>query len=176
MAQTIGYHWVKSGYGLWLPGDERGHWSEAWDEQIGFCEPHALHDGDPVRLRMAEERMKHRPVRLDAGMIEAVVSAIRDCANESKWTIAAFAIEETHMHALLTYTTSPIDNTLKWLAQETTKAVHRQTAHAGPVWCKGRWRQFIFDPAHWQNTIHYIERHNTRRGLAPRPYDFIIPQ
>ncbi len=49
MPRTIGYHLVKSGYGLWLPGDTRGHWSSAWDEQIGFFEPHHLHAGDPVR-------------------------------------------------------------------------------------------------------------------------------
>jgi hypothetical protein len=63
MGNTIGYHFVKSAYGLWLPGDERGSWSDAWDDQIGYCEPHTLHDGDPVRLRMAEERLKHPPVR-----------------------------------------------------------------------------------------------------------------
>jgi hypothetical protein len=27
MPNTIGYHIVKTGYGLWLPGDERGSWS-----------------------------------------------------------------------------------------------------------------------------------------------------
>ena len=51
MRQTLGYHIVISGYGLWLPGDERGHWSEAWDAELGFIEPHALHAGDPVRKR-----------------------------------------------------------------------------------------------------------------------------
>ena len=61
-------HVVISGYGLWLPGDGRGHWSEAWDDELGFIEPHTLHAGDPVRLRMAEERRKHTPVRLDEAM------------------------------------------------------------------------------------------------------------
>ena len=45
MANTLGYHYVKSTYGQWLPGDERGHWSTAWDAQIGFIEPHMLHRG-----------------------------------------------------------------------------------------------------------------------------------
>jgi len=48
MGQTIGYHLVKSGFGLWLPGDERGHWSEAWDAQLGYIEPHTLHPGDVI--------------------------------------------------------------------------------------------------------------------------------
>jgi REP element-mobilizing transposase RayT len=111
-----------------------------------------------------------------AGLRGAVVSAIARCAAESEWELAAFSIEETHMHALLTYNTRSIESTLKWLAQETTKAVHRETSHNGPVWCKGRWRQFIFDESHWWNTIQYIERHNLRLGLPARPYDFIVGQ
>ncbi|MDY7107054.1 MAG: hypothetical protein SYC29_00300, partial [Planctomycetota bacterium] len=39
--RTIGYHLVKSAYGQWLPGDEAGHWSTAWDERIGYLHPKA---------------------------------------------------------------------------------------------------------------------------------------
>jgi hypothetical protein len=78
MRRTLGYHIVISGYGLWLPGDERGHWSEAWDEGLGFIEPHTLHAGDPVRLRMAEERRKHPVVKLD-NIMQRVVTG-DDCA------------------------------------------------------------------------------------------------
>src|SRR3972149_7402409 len=102
--RTIGYHFVKSGYGLWLPGDTRGHWSTTWDEQIGYCEPHQLHAGDPVRERMAGERMKHAPTRLTPAMIDAVADAIAAGSREADWQIAAAAIESTHMHLLLTYT------------------------------------------------------------------------
>ena len=78
MARTLGYHIVISGYGLWLPGDERGSWSAAWDEQIGFVEPHTLHPADPVRLRMSQERMRQAPVRLDDRMIQAGKLALDD--------------------------------------------------------------------------------------------------
>jgi len=61
----------------------------------------------------------------------------------------------------------------QWLADQTTKAVHRETDHQGPVWCKGKWRTFIFDPSHWDNATVYIQRHNTRHGLPVRPYGFI---
>jgi hypothetical protein len=29
MPRTIGYHLFKSAYGLWLPGNDRGSWSES---------------------------------------------------------------------------------------------------------------------------------------------------
>jgi REP element-mobilizing transposase RayT len=166
MPRTIGYHLVFSAYGLWLPGDERGHWSDAWDQELGFIEPHMLHEGDPVRKRMAEERQAHPKVLLNPAMLAAVEDAIGMCRRQSDWRIAAASIESTHTHLLLTYTERDIDTTAKWLKDQTTKAVHRQTSHAGPVWCKGRWRGFIFDPLKWRNTRLYIERHNERRGVA----------
>lgn len=170
MRRTLGYHVVISGYGLWLPGDERGNWSETWDVKLGFVEPHTLHTGDPVRLRMAEERQTHAPVRLDTAMQLIVADTIARCRSESDWRIAASSIEATHTHLLITYTERDIDNTVKWIKDQTNKAVHRETSHAGPVWCKGRWRAFVFEPGVWRNTRLYIERHNQRRGVGPRPY------
>jgi hypothetical protein len=134
--QTIGYHVVVCGHGLWLPGDGRGSWSDAWDEQIGFVEPHTLHASDPVRQRMAAERMVHLPVRLTPAMVDAIGETVGRCVRESDWTVHAASIEPTHVHLLLTYTPRDIDNTVKWLKDRTTKAVHKTTAHQGPVWCK----------------------------------------
>lgn len=173
MPKTLGYHLVKSAYGLWLPGDERGSWSEAWDEELGYIEPHTLHPGDPVRLRMAQERMKHPKVRWSPEIIAAMVDSIEECAAESDWKIVAAAVENTHLHLQLTYSGMDIDRTAKWLAQRMTKSVHANTTHTGPVFCKGRWCVFLFDESHWYNTVRYIEAHNIRRGLGPRPYAFI---
>ena len=129
MVQTIGYHIVLGGYGLWLPGDHRGHWSDVWDDLIGFTEPHTLHPGDPVRRRMAEERMVNPPTRLDGAMIAAVTGAFGRCAADSDWNVAAASVEPTHTHLLLTYTVREIDRTVKWLKDQMTKAVHRNTSH-----------------------------------------------
>jgi REP element-mobilizing transposase RayT len=173
MPKTLGYHFVKSGYGLWLPGDDRGYWSERWDEEIGFTEPHMLHPGDPVRLRMSQERMKHPPVRLNEAMQNAVLGAIEECVGASPWCITAFAIEETHFHMLITYSGKDIHSTAKWLAQQMTKAVHRETNHQGPVWCEGKWCGYLFEQSYWDKTREYIERHNLRKDLPPRPFRFI---
>jgi hypothetical protein len=73
----------------------------------------------------------------------------------------------------MTYTTRDIDNTVKWLKDQMTKALHRGTPHTGPVWCKGRWRSFIYEADVWRNTRLYIERHNERREVGPQPYAFV---
>jgi REP element-mobilizing transposase RayT len=176
MPNTLGYHFVKSGYGLWLPGDDRGHWSEAWDDEIGYTEPHKLHPGDPIRRRMAEERMKHPPVRLTEAMARAVVDAIGECVRSSEGglTIVAAAIEPTHTHLLIRYSGRDIDKTSKWLADQTTKAIHRHTNHQGSVWGKGKWCSYVFDEGHGEIAMQYIERHNLRHGRAAKPYPFIL--
>lgn len=171
--RTIGYHVVKSGYGLWLPGDQRGSWSDAWDDMIGYVQPNTLHEGDSARKRMAQERMQHEPVTLNEIMIDAVIGAIGTCAEKSQWSIAAASIEPTHTHLLITYCGRDIHTTAKWIADQTTKAVHRKTQHPGPVWAKGKWCSYVFEESQWRNTVHYIERHNVRRGLDARPYSFV---
>jgi hypothetical protein len=175
VGQTLGYHLVKSCYGLRLPGDDRGSWSEAFDEKIGFVEPHLLHPADPARQRMALERQAHPPVFLDASMSAAVADALAACVTKAgdDLIIAAAALDTTHMHLLLPYTGRDIDKTAKWIVDQTTKAVHRHTRHQGPVWAKGRWRGFIFDTDNLANVGRYIERHNLRRGLPAQPYPWI---
>jgi REP element-mobilizing transposase RayT len=166
MSRTLGFHIVISGFGLWLPGDERGHWSEAWDDELGLIEPRTLHSGDPVRKRMAEERMTHAPVRLDAALRDVVAATLARCEAESHWRIAAASVEATHTHLLLTYSPRDIDLTVKWLKDRFTKAIHRETPHTGPVWCKGRWRSFVYDEDVWRHTQRYIDRHSGRIHLA----------
>ncbi len=124
MPNTIGYHYVKSTYGQWLPGDDRGHWSNLWDEQIGYTQPHQLHEGDPIRKRMAEERMKHDPVRLSQDMIAAALEAVASCIEKSDGGLAvsAAAIEPTHIHLLIPYSGRDIHKTVKWIADQMTKA------------------------------------------------------
>jgi hypothetical protein len=82
----------------------------------------------------------------------AIEEAITDCVAKSKggFYVSAGTIESTHMHLLLPYTGRDIHNTLKWVADQTTKRVHANTSYKDPVWCKGRWCEFIFDELHWE--------------------------
>jgi REP element-mobilizing transposase RayT len=122
---------------------------------------------------MAEERMKHSPVRWDAKMQGVITATLAKCAANSPWSVLEYCIEETHFHALLTPSPLDIERTVKWVAQEMTKAVHRETTHATPVFCKGRWLQFIFEDSHLANLSQYIRSHNARRGLPARAIRFL---
>jgi len=177
MATTLGFHVTKSTYGTWLPGDPRGSWSEAWSPSRGFYEPHRYHDGDQGRLDVAVGRMRHTAVVLDDEMTRVIVRTITKCVDESggDLRIVAAAIEPTHMHLLIINMGRDIDLTLKWLADRTTKAIHRETTHSGPVWTKNKWCDHIAVEEHWENAIVYIDDHNLRAGRGLRPYPFLAP-
>ena len=174
---TFGYHMIKSTYGGWLPGDARGSWSESWSPSRGYFGPHQLHEANPARLEIAAGRMRHPPVELTDEMTAAIVNAIAACVERSQGelVIMAAAIERTHMHLLIPDTGRDIDNTAKWIADQTTKAVHRLTPHQGPVWTKNNWCHHLDRQEHWENAILYIDEHNIRAGRGSRPYPFLSP-
>jgi len=122
---------------------------------------------------MAMERQKAAPHRLTPSEQAVVIETIGCCAAKSDWIVEAASIESTHTDLLLTYTTRNIDDTVKWLKDQVTKAIHRTTPYNGPVWCQGKWRSFIYEEEVWEDTRQYIDRHNIRRGLGPRPYEFL---
>lgn len=165
MPETLGYHVVKTTFGTWLPGDVRGYW-----------EAHKFFDlGDAEKAERARRRMHQPPTILGQEMAVAIAAAIGDCISQSRGglQVMAAAIEPTHMHLLIPYSSRDIEATAKWLADQTTKAVHRQTPHQGPVWSKNNWIRHIFADENWENALLYIDDHNVRAGRGSRPYSFL---
>jgi REP element-mobilizing transposase RayT len=177
MHTTLGFHVTKSTYGTWLPWDRRGSWSEGWSPARGYYGAHQFHERDARRERMARSRMKHAPVVLSDAMLQAIVESLGECVQKSQGDlrIIAAAIERTHMHLLIPNTGRDINITAKWIADQTTKRVHRTTGHQGPVWTKNPWCDHIDDQEHWENAILYIDEHNIRAGRGSRPYSFLAP-
>jgi hypothetical protein len=68
------------------------------------------------------------------------------------------------LHALLPYTGKDIDATTKWLADQTTKAVHRTTNHACPASVQRQLAIVHLRRAEIrQRADTYIQNHNPRR-------------
>jgi hypothetical protein len=176
VAETLGYHVVKTTFGTWLPGNARGYWFEAWSSDRGFHDAHRFHDeGDPTRGKQARRRMKCPVTTLTKGMAEIVAVTIGQCILNSSGglKVMAAAIEPTHMHLLIPYSGRDIEITAKRLADQTTKAIHRQTTHDGPVWSKNNWIRHIFTSENWENALRYIDDHNIEAGRGSRPYPFL---
>jgi REP element-mobilizing transposase RayT len=119
--------------------------------------------------------MKGEACVLTEEMIAVVIEVLADCFQRSNGglKIMAAAIEPTHMHLLLPNTGRDIEITAKWLADQTTKAIHRRTSNSGPVWTSKPWCEHIDDHEHWEALLRYIDDHNVRAGRRSRPYPFL---
>lgn len=176
MPPPLGYHVVKTAYGRWLPGDERGSWSEAWSAGRGFYGAHQFHAGDEARRMIATARMRYAPATLTEEVQCAVEHAVSDCVNSAngKLRIIAAAMEPHHMHLLIAFEGEhPVSSTVRWLFHKATRKVHATTSHTGPVWVKNHWCGEIENDVQWDNAIEYIEQHNVRAGRQRRPYSFL---
>ena len=165
MPETLDYHVVKTTYGTWLPGDVRGFWDK-----------HRFHDeADVLREETARRSMHEPPTAFTPEMAAAVAATIGNCIEQSRGglKVMAAAIEPTHMHLLIPYSVRDIEITAKWLADQTTKAIHRQTPHRGPVWSKNNWIRHNFASEYWENALRYIDDHNIEAGRGSRPYPFL---
>ena len=173
-AMLIGHHVVKSGHGLWLPGDERGSWRKEWDQQIGEHGSTRFAVGDPIMERMARERLKHPPVTWTLQIQRRMFATLRRLVAESggELNIPALAIEETHLHLLVKASRHPIESTARWISHQLTIDIQAMPGHRGPVFAEGRWRGWIRDDRHWEEAYAYIQSHNTRRG---RPALALVP-
>jgi REP element-mobilizing transposase RayT len=175
MPETLGYHLTKTTYGTWLPGDARGSWVKNWSPRVGYGELHRFEHADPSREERSRRQLSHDVVILSPAMIQAVVDALAVCIQRSQGglKIMAATIEPTHMHLLLTRTCRNIDITTKWIADQTTKAIHRQTAQRGSVWTSKNWCEHVDQPDHWEELLRYIDEHHVRAGRGSRPYEFL---
>lgn len=176
MSQTFGYHVTKTTYGTWLPGDPRGSWLKDWSPKEGYGTLHRFSEGEPPRLEMAQRLLKHDVVVLTEPMIACVIEAIAECVAKSQGglKIMAATIEPTHLHLLLPDTGRKIETTVKWIADQTTKAIHRRTDHRSPVWTSKSWCEHVADESHWEELLRYIDDHNVRAGRRSRPYPFFV--
>jgi REP element-mobilizing transposase RayT len=79
-------------YGSWLPGDSRG-WRK-WKQ--GEQQP------QPLLEDWCKDRMKEKPVILDAQHREAIEEVIREHARHRGWNLHAVSVRSNHVHVAVT--------------------------------------------------------------------------
>jgi REP element-mobilizing transposase RayT len=180
MGSTHGIHVVWTTYGTWLPGDARGHWSPlldlyGWLRQRG----HRLNEADRATAARARSLMKQPAKRLTDDEIHIVASVIGHQLSPgmpgATWKVLSAAIEPTHVHLLFAALTDDIGTVVGRIKSQTSSALikHPSNRDRSRIWTAGYWKVFLFDDDAVHAVQQYIERHNQRRGLSARPWDWI---
>jgi len=156
---TLAIMFTVSTYGTWLRGDARG-----WvDDGIVFPADPQLERADRGRLKFPPFYF-HREIRLEIGQ------AIGESLNSRMGIVVlAMCVQSWHAHFVTAATPHDVSDIVKCAKD----AARWKLRLDRPIWATDYDKRFCFDPPSVRSRIAYVERHNIRDGVPPRPWTFI---
>ncbi|WP_428308810.1 hypothetical protein [Lacipirellula sp.] len=161
MRPTLGIMITATTYGTWLRGDRRG-----WIDDGKLMPPSpGLEDAD-------RERMEHPPFVFGAEQLLEVGDLMgRSLVTRLAAPIFALHVGSWHFHVVIGVQPCDVPAAVKCGKD----AVRFGLRPSRPIWTAGYDKRYCFDEASLRGRIRYVERHNKRAGLPPRPWPFITP-
>lgn len=183
---VLGYHFIFSAYGFWLPNDPRGSWSEtirvyellqfgpATKVETTESVAHVRHDRG-LRLK-AKEALRYKPVRFTGIQARAIARGFGIAADEASYAIHALAILPDHAHVVLGAHAHHVDRIAAHMKAKATIQLNREGLHPlaehprtdGTLpspWARNYWCPFIDSVEYLDQAIRYVERNPIRSGL-----------
>jgi REP element-mobilizing transposase RayT len=176
----VAIHTIWTTYMTWPPGDRRGHWSALFDFYGHLKDRgHQLNLPDPITLQYATANAKEPERVLTSCDQQIVAETVGQVLKEvhPRISIYAAAIERTHVHLLFGPSVHPIAKLVGLIKGRTSSDVIARGSEPWRTrtWTAGYWKVYVYDLLVIPEIQAYIERHNTRRGLAGAPYAWIEP-
>mgnify|MGYP001818688515 CR=1 FL=1 len=192
----LGYHFIFSAYGFWLPNDPRGSWSEVVREYEIACLGPATkvtttrsvaaskHD---YRERLAAKKaLRYPPVRFTGQQAKEIGKGFAIACGEGNYRALAFAMMPDHAHLLLERHPRRIDLIASHLKAKATKALndaglHPMAAFKSPggripsPWARKYWCPFVDSERQMEVAIRYVEDNPVKAGLKPQCWSFVKP-
>ena len=185
----LGFHFIFSAYGFWLPNDPRGSWSEtvrsfdllrfgpATKTSTTRSLAHQPHD---YELRLAAKRaLRYPPVQFTGEQARAVAGGLAQASIERGYTVHALAILPDHAHLVMRYCSRHIDEIAAHLKAKATANLTRENLHPmerfassngrkPSPWARYYWCPFIRSRRQMEAAIAYVRCNPARAGLPPQ--------
>ncbi|WLD13986.1 hypothetical protein [Planctellipticum variicoloris] len=146
-------------YGTWLRGDPRG-----WVDD-GITYP-----ADPELENADRERLKYPVYRFDPSRWHEIGGMLgRSLIDRLQQRVLALTVQTWHVH----FVVGPSRWEVPWVVKCAKEAVRYGLRPGRPIWTVKYDKRFCFSTASLMTRIAYVERHNTERGWAAKPWDFI---
>ena len=159
MSRTMGTLLTMTTYGTWLRGDRRG-----WVDD-GIIMP-----AEPTLELADRRRLKRAPFLFSEGDRIQIGQFIGDSLQSRiNQQILVLSVESWHVHLVVGATSEPVSRVVKCAKD----AVRWGLRPSRPIWSDGYDKRFCFDDESLAARVRYVERHNERAGLGPRPWGFI---
>jgi REP-associated tyrosine transposase len=192
----LGFHFILSAYGFWLPNDPRGSWSEVVRRFDLLRLGHATkinttrsvadqpHD---VRGRFhAKRSLRYPPVQFSGIHARAVAHGFAQALTEHDYVIHALAILQDHLHLVMAWHQRHIDQIASHLKAKATMRLNREglhplAGHASPTgripspWARNYWCPFITSRQQMRIAIRYVQANPVKAGLRPQRWKLVTP-
>jgi len=192
----LGFHFIFSAYGFWLPNDPRGSWSTTVRQFDLLCfgsatktnttrsvaaKPH-----DHALRRAAKRALKYPPVQFTGVQARAIARGFSEASASHHYQIHALAILPDHAHLVMAHHPRNIDRIAAHLKAKATACLTRENLHpmAGfalangykpSPWARKYWCPYIRSRAHMRAAIEYVEQNPAKAGLRRQRWRCVAP-
>jgi REP element-mobilizing transposase RayT len=195
---VLGFHFIFSAYGFWLPNDPRGSWSEtirqyellrfgpATKSLITTTRSVASKPHDEATRLAAKAALRYPPVKFTGIQARAIAGGFRTAAQEGNYLIHALAILHDHVHVVIARHHRHIDEIAAHLKSKATRQMTQERIHPLAAfastdgrkpspWARNHWCPFIDTEEYMHTAIHYVERNPVKSGLRAQKWPFVVP-
>ena len=186
MARVLGFHFIFSAYGFWLPNDPRGSWS---DVIRAF---HLLKFGRATKVSTtrsvagvahdrhardaAKRALRYPPVEFTGEQARLIVIGFGEAVKEAGYVLQALAVLPDHVHIVMAWHPRHVDGIAAHLKAKATMAMSAAGLHPLAVfadargrrpspWARNYWCPFLWDEKHFATAIRYVEANPIKAGL-----------
>jgi len=192
----LGFHFIFSAYGFWLPNDPRGSWSETVREyelrrfgpatKVTTTRSVAGRPHDHHLRQRAKQSLRYQPLKFTGQQALVIAKGFADAMTERDYRVNALAILPDHVHLLMTYNRRPVDQIASHLKAKSTKLLSQQNLHPliqfvsakGRVpspWARNYWCPFIRTAQHMRAAIRYVQQNPVKAGLREQRWSLVTP-
>jgi REP element-mobilizing transposase RayT len=191
---VLATHIIFTGYGVWLPNDPRGSWSDfvrEW-ELFKFGPPtkteerrslaHVPHNRD--LRRAAKKALKYKPVKFNGNQALAVANGFAKAARESGYIVVACSIMPDHVHMVVLRHERLAERIIGHMKARATQQLLEEGLHpfsafrdaqdrVPSVWAHRGWKVFLNSIDDILRTIKYVENNPLREGKKKQNWKFV---
>lgn len=192
----LGFHFIFSAYGFWLPNDPRGSWSTTIRQfdllryglatKVETTRSVAATPHDFRKRQREKQALRYPPVQFNGRQALAIANGFAHNAVKQNYTIHALAIMPDHAHLLMRWDATDVDRiATQFKARATSKlnetglnpmaAYPRTNGTLPSPWARNNWCPFIRTTEHMRAAIRYVDQNPVKAGLKPQKWKMVVP-
>jgi REP element-mobilizing transposase RayT len=178
----LAFHCIFSNYGMWLPNEPRGSWSEfvaSWElfrfgpaTKVKTYRSVANRPYDRKLKREMQRTLEYDVVRLTGEQARVVGMSMQSL----EYPIHALSIMPDHTHLVLGRIDRDVRRAIGHVKSEATRAL-RACGHFvdQPVWGAHGWNVYLDSIQDVRRAIEYVEKNPVKDGLPKQKWNCVVP-